>query len=68
MLKQSKAHKKLPANWQGHTPDYDLFRYPHYALDQQRIISQETTQARNRRTIARLQSALALRRQHSFIQ
>jgi len=56
MLKQSRHHTNLPLNWQGHTPDYNLFgaQHPSYTFAMAQDFS--ATYARNKRVIQRLQS------------
>lgn len=63
MLRQSHNHTKLPPNWQGHTPDYNRFGAGHRLLTEQLTPDSAPTRTRNQITIARLQSALLLRRQ-----
>lgn len=56
MLKQSRQHTNLPANWQGHAPDYALM-LEHRPGNGFALASDfSMTQARNCRTIARLLS------------
>lgn len=59
MLKQSRNHTNLPAHWQGRAPDYELVMTRHNPLH----FDFASVQFDNRKTIARLQSALLLRRQ-----
>jgi hypothetical protein len=63
VLKQSRNHANLPANWQGHTPDYTLHGAAHRVLGDSLTPDFSLTQARNRRTIARLQSVFEHRQQ-----
>ena len=59
MLKQSRQHTNLPFNWQGHMPDYSGCIMRRNPLD----FNFARPAANNCQTIARLQSALMLRRQ-----
>ena len=65
-LKQSRSHKNLPANWQGHTPDYNLFgaQHPSYTFAMQQDFS--VTYARNKRVIAGLLSVFEFHHQHKI--
>lgn len=66
MLKQSKAHTNLPANWQGRRPDYSLLVTQRAALDARLNASLQRIQAQNCKTIARLQSVWETCRQRSI--